>query len=68
MDLYSGEVFWWLSGEVQGLSCKRCGFESRSGPSFFSFLFFGLDIIKVMYFFFLFLHSSKVLTFNKKKK
>ena len=33
------QMFWWLSGDLQGMAVERHEFESWSGP-FFSFLFF----------------------------
>ena len=59
---------WWLSGEVQGKACKRRGFKSRSRPVcfFFFFFFFGLDIVKVMYSFFLAFVKGPYVQFKKK--
>ena len=57
-------MFSWLSGVAQGRAFGRHEFASRSP------FFFGLDIMKVMYYFFIhsfFWRSSKVLTFNLKK-
>ena len=45
-DVSNRQMFWWLSGEVQRMACEKGGSESCLGPVFF----FGLDIIKVMYF------------------